>query len=201
MKTNVLFILGICLLFAIPGSAEDKTKKAMLSQEEMMKRWQEAMTPGDAHKLLDQFVGSWETEGSTWMEGPDKPPSVSKGTAEVKWALGGRFLQQDVIGEMMGMPMNGIGFSGYDNFKKKYNSFWIDNTATAMYTSEGTISKDGTVITYFGKMDEPMTGEKDKKVKFVETIIDHDKHVFEIHDLSMPGPNKKVVEIVYTRKK
>lgn len=50
-------------------------------------------------------------------------------------------------------------------------------------------------------MDEPMTGEKDKKVKFVDKVINHDKHTFEIHDLAIPGTNKKVVETVYTRKK
>lgn len=149
MKARTLFITCVCVVIAATAAAhDDGKKKAMPSQEEMMKRWQDAMTPGDAHKVLEQFVGSWETESSTWMEGPDKAPSVSKGTAEVKWVLGGRFLQQEMTGEMMGMPMSGIGFSGYDNFKKKYNSFWIDNTATAIYTSEGTINKDGTVMTY-----------------------------------------------------
>ena len=202
MKTTIAFLLGICLLITAPVTAQDKSKKkAMASQEEMMKQWQEAMTPGEAHKVLEPFVGSWETESKTWMGGPDKPPAVSKGTAEVKWVLGGRFLQQEMTGEMMGMPMSGVGFSGYDNFKKKYNSFWIDNTATAMFTSEGTLSKDGKVLIYYGKMDEPMTGEKDKKVKFVDTIINHDKHIFEIHDLALRSPNQKVVEIVYERKK
>lgn len=202
MISRMTCLVCICMMVVLSGIAQDKTKKkAMPSQEEMMKRWKDAATPGDAHKVLDNFVGSWETESSVWMDGPDKPPSVTKGSAEVKWILDGRFVQQDMTGEMMGMPMTGTGISGYDNFKKKYTSFWIDNTSTAMFASEGTIAKDGKVLTYLGKMDEPSTGEKDKKVKYVETIVDHDKHVFEIHDLSIPGPNKKVVEIVYSRKK
>ena len=202
MIPRTVLALVLFLAVAASGTAEDKKKRvSMPSQEEMMKRWKDAATPGEAHKVLDNFVGSWETEASTWMDGPDKPPSLTKGTAEVKWVLDGRFVQQEMTGEMMGAPMHGIGFSGYDNFKKKYTIFWIDNSATAMSTSEGSINKDGTVITSWGKMDEPMTGEKDKKVKYIDTIVDHDKHVFEIHDLSLPGPSTKVVEIVYTRKK
>ena len=202
MPSRIVLAVALLLMVALPAAAQKKEKKgAMPSQEEMMKRWKEAATPGEAHKILDNFVGSWETESSTWMDGPGKPPSVTKGTAEVKWVLDGRFVQQEMTGEMMGATMNGVGFSGYDNFKKKYTSFWIDNTGTAMFTSEGTLDKDGKVLTYDGRMDEPATGEKDKKVRYIDTIVDHDKHVFAILDLSIPGQDKKVVEIVYTRKK
>ena len=37
----------------------------------------------------------------------------------------------------MGMPMEGIGFLGYDTINKKYTMFWIDNMATVMSTAEG----------------------------------------------------------------
>ena len=202
MPSRMLLVIALLLMVALPATAQKKDKKtAMPSQEEMMKRWKEAATPGEAHKVLDNFVGSWETESSVWMDGPGKPPSVTEGMAEVKWVLDGRFVQQEMTGEMMGAPMNGVGFYGYDNFKKKYTSFWIDNTGTAMFTSEGTIDKDGKVLTCDGKTDDPATGQKDKKVRYVEIIIDHDKHIFSILDLSIAGADKKVVEIVYTRKK
>jgi len=102
---------------------------------------------------------------------------------------------------MMGMPMTGMGVTGYDNFDKKYVSFWIDNLSTAMYLSEGSIDPAGKVLSLYGKMDEPMTGEHDKNVKYVSRVVDPDKFVFEIHDLAIPEPNTKVVEVVYTRKK
>lgn len=66
----------------------------------------------------------------------------------MKMILGGRFLQQEVNGEMMGMPMNGIGITGYDNLKKKYVGFWIDNMGTGMYTMEGEMDKEGKACTY-----------------------------------------------------
>ena len=200
MISRTILAIVISVMVALPGVAQKK-KQVPPSQEEMTKRWRDFMTPGESHKVLNQFVGSWETESNIWMAGPGKPPTTTKGTAEVKWVLGGRFVQQELTGQMMDMPWNGIGFTGYDNFKKKYTSFWIDNSTTAMATSEGTINKEGTIITSWGKMDQPMTGEKDKKVKYIETITNHDKHIFEIHDLSLPDPDNKVVEIVYTRKK
>jgi hypothetical protein len=195
----------LALLGAAPAARAQKNRArkhpAPPSQEEMMKRWQEAATPGEGHKVLEQFVGEWETTTRMWMEGPAKPAAESKGTSVVSWVMDGRFIQQESTGQMMGMPHRGVGFTGYDNFKKKYVMSWIDNTATALYTGEGTADRDGKVMTFYGKMDEPMTGEKNKTIRYVTRIIDRDKHVFEIYDL-VGTPNEfKALEIIYTRKK
>ena len=51
-------------------------------------------------------------------------------------------------------------------------------------------------------MDEWLTGEHDKAVKYVFRIINDDKHVFEVHDLGIVDGDKentKVIEITYTR--
>lgn len=134
------------------------------------------------------------------MEGPDKPPTNAKGTAELKWVLGGRFLQQETVGEFMGMPSAGIGFNGYDNLDKKYTMVWIDNSSTAMYTAEDNFDKSGKVLTMYGKMDDVMTGEHDKYAIYVLRLVDKDKWIFEFHD-SVLQPITKVGEMVYTRKK
>jgi hypothetical protein len=71
---------------------------------------------------------------------------------------------------------------------------------TAMYTARGTADADGKVITFNGLMDEPTTGEKDKKIKYVTRIIDDNKHVFEGWD-QVGTPNEfKAFEVTYTRK-
>jgi Protein of unknown function (DUF1579) len=205
---NTLLIRGVMTLaivgcVCITGPAQEKAKghKKMPSQEVMMKRWQEAMTPGDAHKQLEALVGSWDADVKVWMNGPGTEPTVSKGTSEQTMSLGGRFLQQQYSGEMMGQPMNGIGYTGYDNFKKKYVAFWIDNMGTAMSHMEGTIDKEGKTITMWGTMDEPSTGEKGKKVKYVTRVIDKDKNVFEIYDVTSWGEKQPTMVITYTRKK
>ena len=35
-------------------------------------------------------------------------------------------------GEMMGMPVKGIGITGYNNMTQEYESYWIDNLGTGM---------------------------------------------------------------------
>jgi hypothetical protein len=68
-----------------------------------------------------------------------------------------------------------------------------------MFISQGTAENGGRVITLEGKMDCPMTGEKDKPMKQVFRVISQDKHIFEMHDPSK-GSNSKTMEIIYTRR-
>jgi hypothetical protein len=209
MKIRLL-LYGVAIvcasLFAMNAlTQEKKAKEEMKPQaggqmDPMMKKWMEAATPGENHKRLDDMVGTWEATSTAWMD-PAKPPSITKGTSEIKWVLGGRFLQQDFTGEMMGMPFNGMGLTGYDNFNKKYIGSWVDNTSTAMLTMEGTADPTGKVITMLGKSDDPGTGEHGKAMKYVARLVSKDKHVFEIYDLSMGNKETKLLEISYTRKK
>jgi hypothetical protein len=192
--------LLIALLVCLPLAAQDKADSPAM--QEMMKKWQEAMTPGPAHKTLAGMEGTWDAEVKSWMGGPGAPPTVSKATSTIKMVLGGRYLQEEVSGQMMDQPFNGMGITGYDNLNKKYISFWIDNMGTGMSTMDGTMDQTGTVLTMYGKMDEPGTGEHGKNFKAVTRIVDKNKHVYEMYDLVLgEPPASKVMEIVYTRKK
>ena len=165
-----------------------------------MKKMQEMATPSAGHKVLEPLVGDWEIETKMWMGGPDGQVSTSKGTSKVRWILGNRYLQEDYSGDMMGMAFQGIGTTGYDNFRKKYVNTWIDSGGTGIFLSEGTADADGKTITLTGKMDEPASGQKDKPTKMVVRILSQDKRMLEMHDLTL-GDKSKVFEMVYTRKK
>jgi Protein of unknown function (DUF1579) len=173
-------------------------KKADPKMEEMMKKVQEAGTPGAAHKTLEPFVGDWQAEVKMFMD-PSAPPSVSKGTAKATWAMGGRFVQQEFNGEFMGKPFHGLAFTGYDNIRKKYSSSWIDDMSTGMFMSEGQADKGGKVFTFEGTHSCPETGETHKAAKQIIRVINRDKHIYEMHDPSK-GANSKTMEITYTRK-
>jgi hypothetical protein len=198
---TVVVMLAILVGGEATAQAKKKAEKKMPSEEEMMKRWQEAMTPGDSHKKLEALVGAWDTEVKTWMNGPDSEAMVSKGTSETKFVLGGRYVQEEFTSVMMNQPFSGVGFTGYDNFNKKYVGFWIDNMSTGMATMNGSVDKSGSAFTMWGTMDEPMTGEKAKKMKYVTRVIDNDKHVFEVYDVKTYGDKKPTMQITYTRKK
>ena len=208
MKLRVfLFMMAIACALGLSitrTGAQDKAKSdpkpSAAEAQEMMKKWMEAAKPGENHKFLEQMVGKWDTVTRLWTGGAEQPPSESKGTTEAKWIMDGRFVLEEATGQMMGMPYHSTTISGYDNFKKKYVFSYVSNIETAMYTGEGRLDFSKQVLTAFGSMDEPMTGEVNKPIKYVTRIINKDKHVFEIYD-AVGSPNEfKAVEIVYTRK-
>ena len=197
-----LFAIAIAAALVLSISRTDAQDKAKpdADMQEMMKKWAEVSTPGEGHKTLEQFVGKWDTVIRMWPEGPGKPPVESKGSCETKWVLDGRFLLEEAAAQMMGMPYKSMNLIGFDNYKKKYVMSYADNMGTAIATGEGKLDPSNKVMTSFGKMDEVLTGERDKLAKYVMRIISKDKRVFEIYD-EVGSPNEfKAVEITYTRK-
>ena len=191
-------VIGTLVAGLAFASEKSDSKKVDPKMEEMMKRMEAASKVGAEHKALDSLVGDWNAEVKMWMD-RSAPPNVSKGIAKRTWILGNRFVQEEFKGEFMGKPFHGMGLTGYDNMKKKYNNFWVDDVSTAMFTNEGTAEKGGKTITFEGKYDCAMTGEKDKPSKQIVRILSRDKHVFEMYDPSK-GENAKMMEITYTRK-
>jgi hypothetical protein len=190
---TALVVAGVVLIH--PAAAQDKG--APPGMQEMMKKMEEMAAPGPAHKALEPLVGEWNVQSRFWMGGPE--PTESKGTANKHWILGGRFLQEELKAEFMGAPFQGMGLTGYDKMKQKYVGLWIDSMGTAMSTSEGTADAPGKVITMTGTMDDPMTGAKNIPVKYIMRIVGTDKHVMEMHNLSL-GEKSKMGEVTYTRK-
>jgi hypothetical protein len=123
---------------------------------------------------------------------------VNKATAKAAWIMDGRFLQEEFNGEFMGKPFRGIGIIGYDNMKKQYSNFWIDDKHTAMFTSKGSATDGGKTITLEGEYDCPMTGEKNLTMKQVVRIVSRDKRILEMYDPAKG--DAKTMEITYTRK-
>ncbi|MGQ0612652.1 MAG: DUF1579 domain-containing protein [Planctomycetaceae bacterium] len=202
---TLFLILAATLLGALRLNAGGEGGEARQPSPEemaaMMKRWQESCTPGEPHQWLAQFVGTWDTTMKVTMGGPGTAAMESKGTAQTRWLVEGKWLSMESSSVMMKMPSKHFGTLGYDNFKRKFVQSYVDSMGTALYTSEGLRDRTGTVLTLYGAMDEPMTGEHDKPVKYVMRVLDNDRLVYEIHDLAIGEPNTMVVEITYTRKK
>ena len=167
--------------------------KSNAGNEEMMKKIEAAATPGPAHKALDALVGDWKAEVKCWME-PGGVPNVSYGTAKASWTLNGHFLEEEFHGEMMGKPFNGRSLMGYDNTKQTFNTVWVSDMQTSIFTSEGKGENGNKLITLEGKTTCAGTGRKDVPMKTVFRVISPDKHVFEMYD-----GNAKTMEIIYTR--
>ncbi len=169
-------------------------------QQKMMAEYMRLMSPGERHEMLGYFVGDWKATQRIWMGGAGQadPPMVSEGTATYEWILGGRFLRQTYEGSMMGMPYEGEGLLGYDNYSGKYQNTWVSTMSTTISYMDGFAHQDGKGMTLWGEMDEPTLEMRGKTVKHVTRVRDEDTFVFEIHDPHIEGETK-VVEVVYER--
>jgi hypothetical protein len=195
-------VASLVVIAALAIGADEKAKKAApaggMDEKAMMDAMAKYATPGEAHKKLEAFAGTWDTSVKWWMK-PDAPASESKGTSENKMIFGGRYLEQRFEGTMMEQPFTGIGYTGYDNYKKKYVGSWIDSMGTAMMNSLGTADASGK-LTFISEMDDFMTGKK-CEIKQVVSVVDNDHHVFEMWGPDPTGKVYKMMEIHYTRKK
>jgi hypothetical protein len=201
-RTRTFGVVVLLALLASTGVFAQEKKPAMPSEEErakMMELWTKLATPGPDHKLLEPFVGSFDVKTVMW-EYAGATASESTGTSEHVWVLGGRYVQQTFHGSFMGMPFEGIGYTGYDNYRKQFIGVWMDTMGTAMLISTGTADASGKRMTFTGEWDDAMAGKK-STMREVVRIVDNDTHVMEMY---MPGPDGKEyrnMEITYTRKK
>jgi hypothetical protein len=176
----------------------EKDQEEKVDMQAMMEVYTKLATPGAPHKVLASMEGSWDAEIKSWME-PNKPPTESRGTCEQRTVLGGRFLQQEFTGDMMGSPFTGIGVTGYDNHTQKYVSTWMDSMSTAILVFEGTASADGKTITQEGHYDTPIKGPL--KWRSVTRIVNDNIWSFEMYETGKSGKEEKMMEITYTRKR
>ncbi|MCB9849244.1 MAG: DUF1579 domain-containing protein [Phycisphaerales bacterium] len=216
LKTGMAALaLLLALGLAAQRAQSDDVAKEMRepTQDEqmaMMQEWVKLMEPSQGHKRLEPLVGEWVSESKMWWGGPGSEPMVTKGTCKREWILGGRYLMENVKTEMMmpdmatgkmtSVPFEGMGISGYDNFRNMYFGTWVDSMGTQLLNFKGSCDQSGKVFTYYGEMDEPTLKIVGRLVKYVMRIVDNDKHVFAMYDLHV-GDDYKVMEITYTRKK
>jgi|CXWL01.1.fsa_nt_gi hypothetical protein len=192
-----------------PAAYAQPSPEDMKKMMEGMKKWMDSIQPGKHHEPLNQFVGKWDTVTRMWMGGPGSQPSESKGTSEVKWVLGKRFILEEHKGEMLmpdpsgamkKVPYEGMGTWGYDNIRNLYAGTWASTAGTNLQTMTGAADPGGKLFRLYGEMDEPMLDVYGRMVKFENKIESEDRHVLTIYDLHA-GDDYRVVEITYTRKK
>jgi hypothetical protein len=179
-------------------AADQKKQPTPEEMQKMMEAWQKIAAPGAQHATLSEMAGNWTYHMT--MHGIGDKPMEMDGTANSEMIFDGRFLSMKSHGTMMDMPFEGMGTMGYDNFRGEYQMTWMDNMGTMTAFTRGKTGSDPKVITLTGKMDEPTTGEKDKDVKYVWRIKDHDHHSMEAYDLVGTPQEFKAMEIAFTRK-
>ncbi|MGH7682184.1 MAG: DUF1579 domain-containing protein [Candidatus Eiseniibacteriota bacterium] len=198
--------LCLALFVANTGMAADTPKAATgapkvaadaskAQQDAAMAEMMKLSAPGPMHALLKPLEGKWKASIKSWM-GPT--PTISEGTCERTWIMGGRYLQSKHSGDMMGMPFEGMEILTYDNMKKQFTSVWMDNMAPMLtLATDGQADATGKIITMNSLMPDPATGNM---VPFKDTykIVDNDHYMFTISGMK-DGKEYAMMEISYTR--
>ena len=109
-------------------------------------------------------------------------------------------MEQKIEGTFMNMPFAGIGYTGYDNFRKQYVNIWMDNFGTSMMSTSGTFDSTGKILTTSGEIDDFTTGKK-ATVREKTTLVSNDEVLFEMFGPGPDGREFRMLEIRYTRKK
>jgi hypothetical protein len=190
---KIIWLCGLAVVLTAGAlSADDK-------KADPFEAMRKAAAPGPFHKKLDPMNGSWTWTSKMWFD-PTKGPTEGSGTAERKWILDGRFLQDEVVSkELFGQPFKGFGLTGYDNTQKKYVAVWSDTFTTALSTSVGTVDDTGKIFTFQRDDVDPVSGKK-VKGKDVIRIIDDSKHTMEMFKIGPDGKEIKVMELTISRK-
>lgn len=210
-RTNVL-IAGI-ILFAscnnAPTDTKDTPAKDTAKKEAAFvpvdsataaKNWQAYMTPGEMHKMIASWNGTWNAETTMWME-PGAPPMKSMGKTINKTVLNGLYQESVNTGNMMGMPFEGHGTMGYDNAKKLFVSSWIDNMGSGIIKLEGPWDAATKSVNFKGMCVDPSSG-KDCAMREVFKVIDDNTQLMEMYGPNpKDGKEMKMMEIKFTRAK
>lgn len=207
MEDYMKFTLALAALaFAFNAQATDpKQDQATVAKTqdpkiaEMMTQMKEYGTPGEQHKMLMKYAGQWNYTMKSWMS-PDAKPEETKGKSTLKPVLGGRWLQQEIKGTAMGMPFEGIGFVGYNNFTKQYETSFYDSMGTGSMHGTGSWASDKKAITETGEYACPMTKNMHEKYRAEWVFNDADHMTYTMWGPGLHGEkDMKSMEITYTR--
>jgi len=177
----------------------DDGKVAEVDSATMMKAWENFMTPGDMHKWMAKWDGTWSAEVSTWMGGPEAPPEKSTATVTNKMILNGLYQTSDYSGTMMGQPFMGHAMLAYDNAKKQFVNTWIDNMGSGVVVMTGTLDPNSNTLSLKGTQTNPVTG-KDAMLREEIKYVDDNTQMMTMWGEDMSGKEVKFMEANMKRK-
>jgi hypothetical protein len=188
---QLLHMKKILCLFAL-AALVSQAGAQMPTQEEMDKAMAAYRTPGEVHKMMSAWNGTWDCEVTMFMD-PSAPPMKSKGTMKSRMLLDGRYNEMQYSGTYGNEPMKGISLTAWDNVKKLFVNTWIDNFGTGVMVLEGPWDEATQSMTLTGKMTNPMGGP-DVQVRQVLSLPNANTQKMEMW-VNMGGGEMKTMEM------
>jgi hypothetical protein len=155
-------------------------------------------TPGPIHKEMAKRAGEYTTH-SKFSFKPGAPAQETDGSSKLTMILGGRYLQDEHMGTLLGMPVSSLHLYGFNNATQNYEAVWMYTGHTGFMSMSGKSSDDGKTINYAASYD----GEDGKKVNLdmVFRNIDDDHFSVALIAKGHDGGQGPTLETTYSRKK
>lgn len=186
------------VMFSFSMIAQDEQQMDQAQQDAATKAWNDFMTPSEEHAMLAKVTGEWKVSQKFWTL-PGSDPMETEGTAVGEMIMGGRYLVMNHLGNVMGMPFEGMSIEGYDNAAEKFVSVWIDNLGTGFAYAEGNYDAETGILTYEGSMTDPMTKEA-TWFKQTMKVVDDNNLYFEMFMKAPDDTEFKNMEFTFTKK-
>jgi Protein of unknown function (DUF1579) len=192
--------LTLCLSVVALASCSVVSKEAGEGRTKVdsPSEWVAMSKPGESHRLMDSFVGTWNVAMTFWGS-PQSAPERSSGVSESKWILGGRFIQESFKGTVGGQNFEGIGLFGFDNGRRRFETLWLDSLNTSVARSTGTFDPENQIYSFEGEVYDPLVG-RDKSTKTTIRFLSPDRYLLTMFDHNPVYGDYKSLEIEYVRK-
>ena len=158
----------------------------------------ELSQPGPEIKRLEALAGTWSTTIKIWADGEDAPAAEMSGTAERKWILGGRYLEEITENATQDGVYQGRGYFGYNRAQGLYEFVWISTEDIEVSLDRGRIDPETNALVLLGGYIDAAAGYY--IMRTTEFVIESpDKHTMTTYLTDVDGRSYKSFEIVFTR--
>lgn len=168
-----------------------------------LQKWADAARPGEAHKALEFFAGTWNAQvqfsnlpGGSLTNGA----GVVSGKVVTTWVHGGRFLRSEYTGGVGGKDFTASATLGYNNATGVFEGTWMDSTSTGQRSRTGSVDSSGNVYTFTSEFPDAITGAP-TKFKEVLTVFSDRHYIHQVFEVGPTGIEHRVQEVAYTRLK
>lgn len=198
MKLRAFACAALALL-ALPLAAQKSAEEAA-KPDGGGRSYAQHLRPGEQHKNLDQFVGSWKASLRIW--GPGNPPRESQldQTMETRWVLDGHFLETNLTGTFLrnGVTFNQKIFRGYNSAFERYSGYLMPNVDVRDVVFHGTYDAATKTFTFKGEEKDPILTDSWIR-KEIFTFKDPDHMHIQTFLIFQDGSEAKIAEGVFER--
>ncbi len=167
--------------------------------EAYMKAYAEATAPGPQHTYLARYAGSWTYVNTMTM--PGGSAYTSNGEVQVDTLMGNRYLKAAHVGDIGGMPFEGLSLTAYDRTAGEFVSTWIDNMGLGILTFRGQQEGDDGRLVLKDSYTDPVSGEMQTH-RLTQWLSDDDGLWTMEYFIQPEGaPEYKAMTVVSTRRK